>query len=783
LKSELSRLVRRTTFGLVALGAIATEIAAEEMRPVVVSSFIALAWMTVALLLGLVVKPIRTAMDKPPKTVFLLLLALTIAPFLVEPIRRVLAGTGYPQELIMLFGLRNLSLGLAAFAVWPLCLRSACIVSLFLMLSSICTTGHPAVLWLLGLYCATGSIWLMLVNWSRLGVALVVKGSATVSVETTRIRLGWLGASLAVFVIGSMLLVVAFGPQDRLRALGEWLSTSGGTGDYDPFSRGGVNDGDEETRGKNALSTGMVETDQFLDSPLPSLYDVANDMYGEPFKPKEQERAIALTIRQKTAESKEPPPDNKRPSREFPTARRGPTQLRNPSERSARALFEVQGRTPLHIRAIAFDTYEGGNWREAALNPKVCMLQKEESTCWMQMDHPHPEPYFAAAELHKFKIAEEIGALIPTPPYPVRFRVGRIDQANFFAWGPERILRFAERKTPSGITIETESRVFDPRLLDGVSYHPGQSPTDQKFLKLPSGLRPEIVALAQEWGGSLPRGREQIAAVIDHLRSDFELDRDAHTSAANVDPLAEFLLSTRRAPDYQFATAAAVLLRVLGYPTRMVSGFYASPDNFDAETKYTPVVREDLHFWTEVLLPDGNWIVIEATPGYQVLGPGITWIERISAGFARLGHWLWMHRLAVALGLVLLVTLWWRRVQLMDEVLGLAIRVFPGASWQHRIGRLLWLTERRAAWSGKPRPVGWTPARWLDSFPQDVTAELSRLGKMAEWVSYGQGLTPPWTPSDLEQIRQTILQNWTLRRFRRLVAFTAVSGELSDQAC
>jgi hypothetical protein len=73
------------------------------------------------------------------------LLLLTAAPFFIEPLRRRWTGDGYPLELQMVFGLRNLGLGLAACAVWPLCLRLACVVSLFLILFAISLTSHPVV--------------------------------------------------------------------------------------------------------------------------------------------------------------------------------------------------------------------------------------------------------------------------------------------------------------------------------------------------------------------------------------------------------------------------------------------------------------------------------------------------------------------------------------------------------------------------------------------------------------------------------------------------------------
>src|SRR5438067_13749267 len=107
-------------------------------------------------------------------------------------------------------------------------------------------------------------------------------------VQPGRERLHWLAAFVVVGLVGCVLGLIAVGPQRAARVLGEWLPTSGGTGGYDPFTRGGVNDGDDEVKGDNARSTGMTQSDTFLDSPLPSLYDMFNDRYGEPFKPKDQ---------------------------------------------------------------------------------------------------------------------------------------------------------------------------------------------------------------------------------------------------------------------------------------------------------------------------------------------------------------------------------------------------------------------------------------------------------------------------------------------------------------
>ena len=51
--------------------------------------------------------------------------------------------------------------------------------------------------------------------------------------------------------------------------------------------------------------------------------------------------------------------------------------------------------------------------------------------------------------------------------------------------------------------------------------------------------------------------------------------------------------------------------------TLTLSGFDVSPDHDDSMTRHTPVVAEDVHFWAEVMLPSGDWLVIEPTPGYE----------------------------------------------------------------------------------------------------------------------------------------------------------------------
>jgi transglutaminase-like putative cysteine protease len=569
--------------------------------------------------------------------------------------------------------------------------------------------------------------------------------------------------------------LIAVGPQRAARVLGELLPTSGGTGGYDPFARGGINDGGHEVSGDNARSTGMTQTDSFLDSPLPSLYDMISDMYGKPFKPKDQERAIALNSNTKVRETRKRPADNLRPNREFATARKGPRKPRDPSDRAARAIFEVQGRTPVHVRATAFDVFDGMAWQEAPINLNVCLLDKEPNSFWMTRRGRQSPAIFAATEAHKIKVTQSTGKMVPAPAHLARFRVGRVDRPDFFAWGPDSILRMSGRKVPSGIVVETESHIVDVRLLAGTAFPTGLTDDRSCYAALPPKLCPEVVALAHRWAGEHEPGWPQISAILHRLRTEYVLDPNARVPEDCPDPLAHFLLHSRRGPDYQFATAAAVLLRVLGCSTRLMSGFYVSPDHYDPVTRHTPVVAEDLHFWAEVMLPSRDWLVVEATPGYEVLGPRLSLSERLWAAVVGVAGWAWQHGVQLALGASLFTGLvWWRR-PLLDRVVFHWWRWFPGRTWQQCVRRALWLLEWRGNWAGRPRRASQTIPTWLRSaLPPD--GELAQLTAMAEWAAYADDLDAPWQGDEVKGVCCRVLSAWTLQRWRAVAACTLKGG-------
>lgn len=692
-----------------------------------------------------------------PRGLTLALGALLVGPLLIEPLLREWFQVGLPLELQLVHGLRNMGIALAAFAAWPICLRSAGVVALFNILFVSAMGDQKPIPYLLAFWAVVASLWLVLFHATQWQQASTIYGVSVVR------RAGLQFPLRPLLVFGALALIAGgvaiVGPRRVQMVLGEWLPTSGGTGDYDPFSRGGVNDGDEETAGMNAQATGFVESDLFLDSPDPALYDAVSDMYGPPKSRQRQlERMMALG-KADVRELPGRPPDSKRPSREFDTLRQGPKSPRRPEDQPARALFEIEGPTPLHLRVEVYGQYSAGVWQTAERRTWSKRFEVEEGSTWMRPIQRDPLSLYGPTVSHRIKIASLKGALIPTPPLLERFRVGRLNRPDFFAWEFDGVLRMDGRKSiPSGTIVSTDSFTLAGERLRHDDFALLGDWVNPDLREAPS----EYQQWAERWAGDQPHGWPQVDAVIQRLRNEFVLDPQATAPDDCPDPVAHFF-QTRRGPDYLFASAATLILRRLGYPSRLVLGYYAAPDSFDAASRHTPVRRTDLHFWTEVLLRDGRWLVVEPTPGYDVLRPAQPWWIVLRDAVVASAP-------MVALIGVLAVVLWWRRRDWLDWLRTARFRVSPGTTWRKQVLHCLWLIEQRGRWAGLSRTPQQTFTRWTDSLPDHARTDRdwNTLVSLGEWASYSDQSAPPIPSDEIQRVCRRVVHHWTIRRFQRV---------------
>lgn len=763
--------VRRLTLTMLALATMALELAvAEPGRP---------QWLSVLTTLSLLIAPAtamawflgrRARLDPSPRksshskqtlsaSPIVILIVLFVLPFVGRLGHQMGAGRGLMLELILVAALRNLGLGLGVLAYRPACARLGAIISLFLALVSASLGDAVLVIALLGAYAVAATSWLMLVYWTGLGLVMSDDRSKGLPWSAT----GW------VFVIVMLCAVAAVGPSRAATALAGLIPTSGGTDGKDSEARGGVNDGDNEvSASENPQSVGFTQSEVYLDSDRPSLYDTFNEMYGEPFKVKKVERMIALQS-QSVKEQEERPAENLQAGREFPLVRRKPEQpSRRPGERAAKALLYIKGAAPLHLRMAVYDHFDGKTWHEQPATDLLSPLESDSLRGWLRLLRPML-PLYRGTWKHQIKVGLLNSDALTVPPHLVRFRMGSVDRPDFFGLAQDGILRMIGRTVPAGTVIETESQTVDPKLLARLPLLPAPDQHSVEFK-----VDPEVAKLGRTWVAGLPRGWVQVEAVVDALRAGYRLDGGTTpTDAQRADPVGAFLLQSHRGPDYQFASAAVVLLRSLGYRARLVSGFYASPRRYDVRTRHTSVLREDVHFWAEVLVHSGTWATIEPTPGYELLLPSPTLVERLACILGLAGHWISEHRHALGLSLVFVIIVLWRRREWLDGLATLTWRWNSGGAWGWCVLATLRLVERRSRWAGRPRPPGKTPARWYGPIAKGAAVELrddlNRLVQLADRVLYAPAsipIEPTWTEHDVRSMCRRVARDWTLRQFQ-----------------
>ena len=661
--------------------------------------------------------------------------ALVIAAFfaaILEGWLWSLAGQGLALELRLLVLLRNVVVALAAFDRHRQLQPLGVAFSLFLVLFSISVDqGNTTGVWLF-VYVLAGSCWLVAWYWQGLAGPL--------SPQTVR-RATWRWSLAIPTALAGFLVLAALRPNNPRGPLGSLFPTSGGTGAYDPTARQGVHDGDLLVAGKHdARSFGPVDSELFLDSDRPSLYDIFNDQYGEPPPRRNADRSVALPpsleleVEQRMAQSGAA-------GREFSTvreARRSPGEL---ADQPQPALFHLVGRTPLHLRLEVFDLFDGTTWlaEPTRHNRPPFQVETVAGRPWIRIPNVAGAGLAVGHDLHLLQIQRLDTNRIPTPWHPLGVHIDRVDQPEFFVWHQETVLGMPRQSIPDSTVIQLQSRPLKSSQwaqIDRIS-----STAQDRYRLLGQDEDSQwLRQTAREWTLGLPPGAPQIAAICQRLKTGGTLLHGTTSTTTPPQSIREFIESGRRGPDYLFASSAALLLRGLGYSTRLVSGFYADPARYDAKSRSTPVSPRDVHVWAEVYVGSGTWLEIEATPGYELLTTPATLWERAWQGLLDALAWAGRHALPLAAGLALALCGWWRRRWLRERGSTAIWRAFPSRAPRQRVLETLGLLDLRRRLLGPAWAVGETPRQRLracQTNPQTSANDpLATFLACVDWAAY-----------------------------------------------
>ncbi|SLM47558.1 conserved membrane protein of unknown function [Nitrospira japonica] len=132
----------------------------------------------------------------------------------------------------------------------------------------------------------------------------------------------------------------------------------------------------------------------------------------------------------------------------------------------------------------------------------------------------------------------------------------------------------------------------------------------ERYLSLPN-LSDGILTLTQGIVRDARTPFDRIVAIQQHLLHHYRYSLDLETTTS-LHPLEDFLLTRKSGYCEHYATAMVVMLRSVGIPARLVTGFLAT--EWNQFGGYFTVRQRDAHAWVEVYFPQSGWTTFDPTP-------------------------------------------------------------------------------------------------------------------------------------------------------------------------
>ncbi|HEX4403342.1 MAG TPA: transglutaminaseTgpA domain-containing protein [Polyangia bacterium] len=285
----------------------------------------------------------------------------------------------------------------------------------------------------------------------------------------------------------------------------------------------------------------------------------------------------------------------------------------------------------LYWRGTVYDTYERGHWtrsRSAALRTELALDPQASERLVVVRGAGRADGRDTDRQ-----IIDVVGLAAPVAfalDRPVAFALEPRAGATLQLaprWSGEVALRLGPADAPAIVEslegVDAEGVRTDLRTPPGVRYvaYSTDAPDTrampsvearEAYLSSATSLSPRVTALARRLTAGAATDAARIAAVTTWLRATHEYTLRLPRPAPDLDPVESFLFETPAGHCEYFASAAALLLRAAGVPTRYVNGYLGGEWN---DVGHYVAVRDNrAHSWIEAFTPDAGWVRVDATP-------------------------------------------------------------------------------------------------------------------------------------------------------------------------
>ncbi len=269
----------------------------------------------------------------------------------------------------------------------------------------------------------------------------------------------------------------------------------------------------------------------------------------------------------------------------------------------------VRTGAPAYWRGPVFDVYRNGVWEASQpVGPAVWPPYVPARLLGPGPDHNQ------GTFVQVFRIVRPIPGLI-NAAYPIQSLYAPVSSLKRDAFGTFR----TPQPWRAGQTYSVVSYIPDLSAA-GLAHDPPihGEPEDNGFYLDASSLSLAARAQAQQaTAGDRASEYDTVMALTTYLQHNYQYSQQLGHVPSGRDPVDWFLFDVKIGYCEQFATAETLMLRSLGIPARLATGY--STGDYDPVLDQSIVRERDAHAWVEVWFPNDGWVPVDPSPGFSAL--------------------------------------------------------------------------------------------------------------------------------------------------------------------
>lgn len=270
----------------------------------------------------------------------------------------------------------------------------------------------------------------------------------------------------------------------------------------------------------------------------------------------------------------------------------------------------------LYLRGLAYDQYNGRSWSHSGTRRRSLGLVADGT--FLARSASSRPPGSRSIPIRQDILLEILDTSVLFAAPFAELVSGEFIAVQADAMSGLHLASPPSSRTRYSVTSQVPQLVAEERTGSAMDY---PDSIRSHYLQVPEGSQ-QVADLAQRVIQQATTPLGQTLAIQQHLLGNYRYSLDADTATLSH-PLEEFLFTRKTGYCEHYATAMVVMLRTVGIPARLVTGFLAT--EWNEYGGYFTVRQRDAHAWVEVYFPRSGWITMDPTPAVSAAAATSRW--------------------------------------------------------------------------------------------------------------------------------------------------------------